>query len=147
MPHQGLDLELTDATLRALNLHLVRVKYSKRVTIPAVWPPSGHLPLIYFTHELAIVPVTRDLIVRSEEIPEIAAQVDSLEFDIPLPSYSLLKIERHEDKHYLFMETSAKATRNSQKNPKRYSLTALALEILKKIPQVAAFYGAIGTGN
>jgi len=147
MPHQGFDLELTDVTLRALNLQLVRVKYSKRVTIPAVWPPSGLLPLIYFTHELAIVPVTRDLIVRSEEIPEIAAQVDSLESDIPLPSHSHLKIERHEDKHYFFMETSAKATRTSKKNPKRYSLTALALEILKKIPQVAAFYGTLATGN
>ena len=105
MPHQGFDLELTDVTLRALNLQLVRVKYSKRVTIPAVWPPSGLLPLIYFTHELAIVPVTRDLIVRSEEIPEIAAQVETLESDIPLPSHSHLKIERYENKLYFFMET------------------------------------------
>ena len=115
MPHQGFDLELTDVTLRALNLQLVRVKYSKRVTIPAVWPPSGLLPLINFTHELSIVPVTRYLIVRSEEIPEIAAQVDSLESDIPLPSHSHLKVERHKDKLLFFMETSAKSGDNVEK--------------------------------
>ena len=141
MPNQGLNLELTDATLRSLNLKVVRVTYSKRVIVPSVWPPSGLFPLVSPSHEFGLVSVYRYILVRPDEIPEIEAQVDSLEKDVPLPSHSILKIERHGDKSYLFLETSAELAKDTKRTPARFSLTTRALEILKKIPWVSAICG------
>ncbi len=146
MSKKGPTLELSDDTLRSLNLQLVKVEYSKPVMIPSVWSPSGLLSVIHNTQEYDIVTESRFLLIRPEEIPNLKSHFDSLETNVPIPPYSILKPEYYENKQYLVLESCDDFPQDAKHIPSCYNLTKRALELLRKLPRVAAFFRTLANG-
>ncbi|MFQ6127083.1 MAG: hypothetical protein ACE5R6_21105 [Candidatus Heimdallarchaeota archaeon] len=144
MPNKGLTLKLTKTTLKSLNLQLIRVTYSKRITTPYVCLPSSILPFVFPFTKVYKLTMTRYLLVRPEEIPEIENRVKSLEKDIQLPSHCVLKVEKHGDRNYIVLETQTNLKKDAKFLFTRCALTKKAVEILIKLPRVAAICTIVG---
>ena len=114
--------------------------------IPSVWLPSGLLSVIHNTQEYDIVTESRFLLIRPEEIPNLKSHFDSVETNVPIPPYSILKPEYHNNKQYLVLESCSDFPQDAKHNPFCYNLTKRALELLRKLPSGAAFFRSLANG-
>lgn len=146
MTKKGPTLELSDDTLRSLNLQLVKVEYSKPVMFPSVWSPSGLLSVIHNTQEYDIVTESHFLLIRPEEIPNLKSHFNSVETNIPIPPYSILKPEYYKNKQYLVLEACSDFPQDAKNIPFCFNLTKRALELLRKLPSGAAFFRSLANG-
>ncbi len=121
MSKKGPTLELSDDTLRSLNLQLVKVEYTKLVMIPSVWSPSGLLSVIHNTQEYDIVTESRFLLIRPEEIPNLKSHFNSVETNVPIPPYSILRPEYYNNKQYLVLESCSYFPQDAKHIPSCYN--------------------------